>query len=176
MPPLQGDFADAPPGARRVKQTCRGHVCSQSGEQAMLATWRMQRGKIKEVSRRLDTQVPGCRSTRRGQGWRSEATPEGFVQICHDPSVRVADSSPVYRLDRRNQRFRVSYCPYRGAMICASRTAGATICRPLRPCSRPFKTQTEKPRKRGDKRPSFAVSSKYVSGALSQREKLTPSF
>ena len=27
------------PRARRVKQTCRWHVCSQSGEQAVLATW-----------------------------------------------------------------------------------------------------------------------------------------
>ena len=30
------------PVARRVKQTCRWHVCSQSGERSMIATWSPQ--------------------------------------------------------------------------------------------------------------------------------------
>ena len=40
------------PVARRVKQTCRWHVCSQSGEQALLATWKKQAGHNSR-SRRL---------------------------------------------------------------------------------------------------------------------------
>ena len=40
------------PVARRVKQTCRWHVCSQSGEQALLATWKKKAGRTSR-SRRL---------------------------------------------------------------------------------------------------------------------------
>ena len=45
--------------ARRVKQTCRWHVCSQSGEQAVLATW----AKVSRDPR--SKPEPGCITIRR---------------------------------------------------------------------------------------------------------------